>query len=823
MATLDFTAATAPINLTNTSFSPAAGVSGTTTSATWVTAGSVPRFRVTLLSSTGDIDAVAMTGTIDTIIIDREATAGVFTLNATITGLNVPLESIVQLADPAGTSNRLWEAVLAGPSTILMPSTSGSIVYGDFNVVEAGTVLGGADDFIGRTTDTPIFAQGDAFNVAAGATLIGGSDVFTNVMANGLVGDAQNNGGSVIGGDDIMSLVLPDTTPAFNFTASWSGDIGGGGGALAGGDDKITIVNVASIDGVQGDLTNAGGSVVGGNDTILLERAATLSLMILGVEGFAGDGFDLTGTSQAIGGNDTMTFRNVTGGSVRVVGDFETTVASVIGGNDVMLVENTSANDAVLNSVLGDTSQSSAAITGGDDQIAVTNTRVNSLVGDFLAHAGTSSAVGGDDRLTWSYDLGFTVSSFGIQGDGNVASAASFTGGDDVITITTAASVAMGTPIQVQGDGVWVGGAGTTFRGGNDVIVASTGSGVSVNMKGDLDSAAGNLGTIIAGNDRLTAGAGNDILRGDGLSFGALGGDDILDGRGGNDIIDGNGGIDTAVFSLALGVTVNLGGIAGSNAANAGDPFEAIGQGFDQLIDIENVTGSSKGDTITGNAVANILNGAGGIDTLRGLAGNDIYVVDNAADVVLEVAGQGTADRVRTSASYALSAAANIEFLETASAAARTAINLTANAFANTITGNAGANILTGLAGNDALLGLGGADKLLGGAGKDTQTGGTGADLFVFRTATDSVTGANRDVIKDFSTSGTTERIDLSAFAGTFSFVGAGGFASAGKEVGFSFVGANTLVKIDLDGDAASEMEILLIGHKVLTATDFAL
>lgn len=30
-------------------------------------------------------------------------------------------------------------------------------------------------------------------------------------------------------------------------------------------------------------------------------------------------------------------------------------------------------------------------------------------------------------------------------------------------------------------------------------------------------------------------------------------------------------------------------------------------------------------------------------------------------------------------------------------------------------------------------------------------------------------------------------------------------------------------MRIDLDGDKAAEMEILLIGHKVLSANDFAL
>ena len=83
--------------------------------------------------------------------------------------------------------------------------------------------------------------------------------------------------------------------------------------------------------------------------------------------------------------------------------------------------------------------------------------------------------------------------------------------------------------------------------------------------------------------------------------------------------------------------------------------------------------------------------------------------------------------------------------------------------------------------------------------------------------------GGNRDTIRDFSTAGTLERIDLSGFSGAFAFRGTGAFSSAGKEVSYQFVGSNTLVKIDLDADAQTEMEIMLLGRKTLSATDFYL
>jgi Ca2+-binding RTX toxin-like protein len=49
------------------------------------------------------------------------------------------------------------------------------------------------------------------------------------------------------------------------------------------------------------------------------------------------------------------------------------------------------------------------------------------------------------------------------------------------------------------------------------------------------------------------------------------------------------------------------------------------------------------------------LNGGAGVDTLVGGAGNDTYVVDNAGDVVTEVASGGS-DTVQAAVTYTLGA-----------------------------------------------------------------------------------------------------------------------------------------------------------------------
>ena len=85
---------------------------------------------------------------------------------------------------------------------------------------------------------------------------------------------------------------------------------------------------------------------------------------------------------------------------------------------------------------------------------------------------------------------------------------------------------------------------------------------------------------------------------------------------------------------------------------------------------------SSAGD---GN---DVLDGGAGADTMVGGTGNDTYSVDNAGDVVIENAGEGT-DTVKTSlASYTLTD--NVENLTGTVATGQT---LTGNALANSIGG----------------------------------------------------------------------------------------------------------------------------------------
>ena len=188
-------------------------------------------------------------------------------------------------------------------------------------------------------------------------------------------------------------------------------------------------------------------------------------------------------------------------------------------------------------------------------------------------------------------------------------------------------------------------------------------------------------------------------------------------------------GTDKVTFSdagfLATALNYTLTGVA--------DDFQAAAH-----TAVITVNGGAGNDHIETGSAADTLNGGLGIDTLIGGNGNDTYVIDVLGDVVTELLGGGTADRVKASASYALAAAANIEFLETTNAAGVAAINLTGNALAQTITGNAGANTLNG--GLDAL-----ADTLSGLGGNDTYVINSASDVIVEAfAAVNAVTNADR-------------------------------------------------------------------------------
>lgn len=240
----------------------------------------------------------------------------------------------------------------------------------------------------------------------------------------------------------------------------------------------------------------------------------------------------------------------------------------------------------------------------------------------------------------------------------------------------------------------------------------------------------------------------------------------------------------------------------------------------------DDLYGFAGNDQVVGGDGYDLLDGGSGADAMTGGRRDDHYYVDDAQDVVVELAAEGPRDTVHSSVDMTLpDHVENLDLLGTA------AIDGFGNRADNEITGNAGNNVLAGRNGSDTLSGGRGLDTLEGGAGSDLMRGAAGADVFRYARPTDSM-GSSADQIRDFVHG--SDRVDLSvldANAGTagndsFEFIGGSGFSSdASGQVRFIYNSAKDTGTLwaSVDADRQPEMVIKLPGVQTLTAADLIL
>ena len=315
--------------------------------------------------------------------------------------------------------------------------------------------------------------------------------------------------------------------------------------------------------------------------------------------------------------------------------------------------------------------------------------------------------------------------------------------------------------------------AGTAVNGvGNELDNIITGDGLDNTLKGldGNDTLDGGLGA-----DKMYGGAGNDSYYVDNAGdktyeYTSPGVDD-----GGNDTV-------YASISYTLGLYIENLTLTGTNNIDG--------------------TGNALANVITGNTGDNKLDGGAGADSLYGGQGNDTYVVDNAGDLVVEKAGEGT-DTVIASFSYVLGA--NVENLVLTGPLDRSGYG---NELDNVITGNTGSNNLKGYDGNDTLD---------GGAGNDTLTGGNGNDTYILDNAGDTVVeNANQGT----DTVQTTFSYTLLTNFENLTLLGAANLSGTGNSADNVITGnsgANTLTGLDgndtLDGGAGNDTLVGGLGN----------
>ncbi|MEW6313433.1 MAG: putative Ig domain-containing protein, partial [Pseudomonadota bacterium] len=685
----------------------------------------------------GGVGADTMTGGLgdDTYYVDN--TGDVIVENAG-EGIDTVYSTITYSL--AGTE--LENLTLAGNANINATGNAyNNVITGNsgMNTINGGA---GADTMSGGTGNDTYYVDDAGDVVIEGAN--GGTDTVYSSVSFVLPDNVENliltGTANITGTGNVLNNTITGNSGANILTGSSGSDIiNGGAGAdimTGGGGDDIYYVDNAGD--VIVENANEGIDTVNSSVTFTLAGTELENLTLTGTAAINGTG---NAYNNTITGNASANV--LTGGAgddIYYIGAGDTVVENANEGYDWVI---TSANYTVGANIEKVTLTGTAlTLTGnGLDNALEGNDQYNIIDGG----AGADIMSGGLGNDTYYVDNAGDVVIEGLNaGIDTVYSSVSFVLPDNVENLILTGS-------------------------GN---IAGTGNGLNNSLTGNSWD---NILTGSTGNDTINGGVGADTM------IGGLG-DDIyyVDNAGDAIVENANEGIDTVnssvTFTLAgtelenltLTGTAAINGtgnaynntITGNSGANvlaggAGNDtyyvdgldtiVENVGEGIDTVYStgsvsvagaqVENViltgnanvnaTANELNNVITGNTGNNVIDGGAGADTMTGGKGNDTYVVDDAGDVINELAAEGT-DTVQSYISYVLgSTLENLTLLGTAD------INGTGNGGDNILIGNSGANVLTGFTGNDTLDGGAGADTLIGAAGNDTYYVDNAGDVVV--------------------------------------------------------------------------------------------
>ena len=498
-------------------------------------------------------------------------------------------------ASSATSSNEFYQWLTTGNFVITALSGAGDITVNSAIDPTAGAISGiaaadASDAIIYTVTDLSVSLT----SLVSAASAAASHEAYWETLLAGVT-DFVNDGSASfkLTGDLIAATAGQTLTTAadnFTLTNSLSSQLFGdafsvsSGATVNGGADTFTITHAEALRlTFAGDVQTHAGTVNGGNDVVVVKAGLAADSLV------SGDVFTSDGT--LVGGADKMTFNlhaSIATPDYTVAGDAIDALRQVTGGADTIVFKSLDGTEAIVAVGLsGDVANAGTVnsfVAGGNDTIIITDVAIGVIAGDVMnLTAGT--VIAGDDKITVNNLLGERIA-------GDVMS---FTGG--------------------------------TLTVGNDTIKGGSGDDEIFG-----ESSTPGFPTVV---NTIVNGNGNDIIDGrdgDDIILGQFG-NDIITGGLGDDRIDGGSSTDTVTFdTIARAVYVDLNGIAGLFV-----PFgvgEAMGQGIDDISNVENVTGSSRADTIKGNDLFNALTGLNGDDTLNGRGGADTLTGGLGKDVM---------------------------------------------------------------------------------------------------------------------------------------------------------------------------------------------
>ncbi len=669
--------------------------------------------------------------------------AGVNTLNystdtADGTGVSIDLRT-------QATFDARYSVVIPAGKTLANFQQHGGGAEGDL-ISGFANVVGSADnDTITGDKNNNVIEGG-----AGADTLIGGLGVNT-------VSYASSAGRVFV---DLSTSTAQDSSHTFNvFTDGSTSNNDAAGDQLTG---FVNVIGSAFSDEMVGN--SKANILKGGDDAdyFIGARLDTITHLLdtsgAGADTFdGGNGFDRADYSAETAGITITLGKNgvaakVTGGSANgAAGDTLINIEGVIGGsgNDA-LTGNTFQHDLSGgdgNDTIYAFASSSSSYSGdaGSDTLNFSKLTTGVTV-DFSAGHSSASAAGFSASVFFFEVAVGTAFADSITSDDNQGMTIDGGAGDDFLFGGAGHDILIGglgndTFDDFGFDGVgddFIGGAGvdTVYYSGIGAITVDLSKQFNADAKGMIVATPGAIvasgglaqGDRLSGIENVTGGDAADTITGDKNA-------NMIQGGAGADLLIGGLGIDTVSYDLSNGpVVVDLTKQGTSTATGAANPGTATAQSGgsgddvgDNLYGFENVTGSFfYGDTLIGNAGANILMGSGGNDTLIGGAGAD--TLNGGADFDIVDYSAITKNITLTLASGSATSAAVVSAGSDANGDKLIGIErVDAGSGADNLTGNDQQHTFLGGDGNDILTGGGGSSQLFGDAGDDIIYASVGA------------------------------------------------------------------------------------------------